>query len=360
MIKKGIISILFFLLFTSTTLANNYVEKIVDWYKFRVVKYDTQSKDYIFKIWVNPDFWATNLRELMEANNWVSAINGVFFCPESYKECGGKNFTNNERYVTWFKIWTSTSTQDRVVFAVDDENKPFLYQTNKINPDREADIYYGFSNFPLLLQDGVSKYQDYVDLWLVDYKMKSKIQRNFICSDSTWRYIYTWFVWDISLEKLPDLLLKFGCNNALNLDAWHSSAMIYNSRYIVWPGRNILDWVIIERKDLDTKKIIESATTIKWLIEKKLSKKTHSERMEFLNKFLSTLSKIRTTIYEKNSFDLFDNESWKKIGYEINVKNVKNLETVYLVNYLTKILNELKDKYIEENWDKVDKESLLF
>ena len=360
MFKKEVITIGLFLLLTSNVLANNYVEKVVDWYKFRVVKYDTESKDYIFKIWVNPDYWETNLRELMENNNWVSAINWVFFCPESYKECWWKNFTNNERYVTWFKIWTSQSTQDRVVFAVDDENKPFLYQTNKINPDREEDIYYWFSNFPLLLQDWVSKYQDYVDLGLVDYKMKAKMQRNFICSDLTWRYIYTWYVSEISLEKLPDLLLKFGCNNALNLDAGWSSAMIYNSRYIVWPGRDILDWVVIERKWLDTKKIIENSITIKTLIEKKLSKKTHTERMEFLNNFTTTLTKIRTAIYTKNSFDLFDNESGQKIGYEINVKSVKNLETVYFVNYLNKLLSELKSIYIDENWEKEDKENLLF
>lgn len=360
MFKKGVIIIWLFLLLTSNVLANNYIEKVIDWYRFRVVKYDTESKDYIFKIWVNPDYWATSLRELMEKNNWVSAINGVFFCPSSYKECGWKNFTNNERYSEWFKIWTSISTQDRVVFAVDKENNPFLYQTNKINPDKEEDIYYWFSNFPLLLQDWISKYQDYVDLGLIDYKMKSKIQRNFICSDITWRYIYTWYVWDIALENLPDLLLKFGCNNALNLDAWHSSAMIYNSRYIVWPGRDILDWVIIERKWLDTKKIIDNSSIMINAISKKISKISYQEKIDYIDNLMSSLTQLRTSIYEKNSIDLYDLDSWTKIWYEINIKSLKNIEIVYMVNYLNKLFSELKSGIVEENNTQEDKNNLLF
>lgn len=360
MYKKGVITFLLFLTFANITFANNYIEKTIDEYKFKVVKYDTQSSDYIFKIWVNPDYGATDLRELMEDNNWVSAVNWVFFCPESYSECGWKNFTNNERYVTWFKIWTSISTQDRVVFALDKENKPFLYQTNKINSDKESDIYNWFANFPLLLQDWISKYQDYVDLGLIDYKMKAKIQRNFICSDLTGKYIYSWYVSNISLENLPDILLKFWCYNALNLDAWWSSAMIYNSRYIVWPGRKILDWVVIERKWLDTKKTLNFAKEIDILLQKKLDKLSYTEQLDFLNKFSDSLIKIRTSIYNKNSINLYDLESWKKIWYEINIKSIKNLETVYLVNYLNKIVYELKLNYTEDNNQKIDKEDLLF
>lgn len=356
MFKKSVFIILFSLLFVQITFANNYVEKTLDWYKFRYIKYDTKSENYIFKIWANPDYAATNMMDLMEANNWVSAINWVFFCPASYRECGWKNFTFNERYVNWDKIWTKTSTQDRVVFAIDKDNKPFLYQTDKINPSDEEKINYGFANFPLLLQDWVSKYQDYVDLWLIDYKMKNKMQRNFICSDITNRYIFSWYISEIELAKLPEVLIKLGCNNALNLDAGWSSAMIYNSRYIIWPGRDILDGIIIERKGLDTKKIIEKSKQVKLWIEKKLVIKSYNERLEFIDNYITSLTKIRTDIYKKNSFDLYDDKSWKKIWYEINVKSIKNMETVYFVNYLNKLLAELKNFYVKENIEKINKE----
>jgi len=49
--------------------------------------------------------------------------------------------------------------------------------------------------------------------------MTAKIDRNFICSDINNRFIYTGYVSSISLIDLPDLLIKFGCYNALNLDA---------------------------------------------------------------------------------------------------------------------------------------------
>lgn len=355
MLKKLLIITLFFFLFEQNSFANNYIEKTLDWYKFRVIKYDTKSPDYIFKIWANPDYYASNLRELMEANNWVSAINWVFFCPASYGECGWKNFTKNERYVEWKKIWPENNTWNRVVFAVDKEDNPFLFQTGKINKLDEDKIYYWFANFPLLLQNWESKYQDYVDLWLVDSKMKAKIQRNFICSDKSNRNIYTWYVSAIELEKLPDVLIKFGCNDALNLDAWWSSAMIYNARYLIWPARDIMDWVIIERKWLDTSKIRESSKKIITFIESKMINKTLDEKIVFLDGLTNWLSKIRTKIYEQNSIDLY--EEWKKVWYEINVKNLTKIQTVYLVNYLNKSISELKKVTIEKEKQKVEYEN---
>lgn len=360
MFKKVVITIWLFLLLASNTFANNYMEKTIEWHKFRVIKYDTKSKDYIFKIWINPDYWATDLRELMEKNNGVSSINWVFFCPSTYSECWWQTFTNNERYFEGVKIWTSISTQDRVVFSIDKNNNPFLYQTNKINTEKESDIYYWFANFPLLLNEWNSKIQDYVDLDLVDNKMKSKIDRNFICTDITKRYIYTGYVSKISLLDLPDLLIKFGCYDALNLDAGWSSAMIYNGRYLIWPGRDIMDWVVIERKWLDTKKIIENSKLSLKLIEKKISKKTYLEKIDFINKKMESLTNTRTSIYEKNSIDLYDLETWNKNWYEINIKSLKNLEIVYMINYLNKLLSELKIKITEENNATEDKNNLLF
>ena len=59
----------------------------------------------------------------MEKNNWVSAINWVFFCPADYRECGGKNFTKNERFVEWLQYSQNYDTWDRVVFAWDKQTK---------------------------------------------------------------------------------------------------------------------------------------------------------------------------------------------------------------------------------------------
>lgn len=358
MIKKLIILIAVYTIFAQISYANNYMEKTVWGYNFRVIKYDINSQDYIFKIGVNKDYEATTLRELMEENNWVSAINWVFFCPSTYKECWGKNFTRNERYVEGEKVKNielsnDAGTWDRVVFAIDNENTPFLFQTNKINPASEDQIYYWFWNFPLLLQSWVSKFEEYEKLGLIDDKMKAKMQRNFICSDKLWKYIYTWYISSIKLQDLPDILLKFGCYNALNLDAWWSSALIYNSRYIIWPGRDVMDWVIIERKWLDTKKIIENAKKIIETLEKRNSKKTEEEKIEYYNNLSKWLWNIKSSMYQKYSMDLVDLETWDKIWYEINIKKLETLKTLYMINYLSKLFYELtldyKEKIIERD-----------
>jgi len=355
MIKKSLLILFFYVLFFQTTLANNYIEKSIDWYKFRLIKYDTKSKDYIFKIWVNLDYSATSLRELMETNNWVSAINWVFFCPDSYRECGWKNFTKNERYLEWKKIWPELKTWDRVVFAIDKNNHSFLYQTDKINKQDENKIYYWYANFPLLLEKWISKFQDYVDLWLIDNKMKAKMQRNFICNDKTNRYIYNWYVSEIELDKLPELLIKFWCYDALNLDAWYSSAMIYNAKSIIWPSRDIMDWVIIERKGLDTSKIRENWVKIQKFVENKIVNNALDEKYIYLDNLITALWNIKTDIYNKNSHDIFEN--WNKIWYEINVKDINKLQTVYMANYLRILFYESKQMYEEQERQRVEKEN---
>ena len=218
----------------------------------------------------------------------------------------------------------------------------------------EWKIYYWFANFPLLLQNWISKFQDYVDLSLIDQKMKNKMQRNFICNDKTNRYIYTWYVSEISLEKLPDILIKLWCYNALNLDAWWSSAMIYNSKYLIWPGRDIMDWVIIERKWLDTKKIIENAKNIQLFIESKIESKTIEEKVVYIDELSKSIWNLRKKIYNQNSIDIIEN--WKKIWYEIDIKNLKKLQTTYMINYLNKLLYETKDKYLKIQKQQIEDE----
>ena len=60
----------------------------------------------------------------MNKYNWVTAVNWIYFCPKDYSECENKDFTINERYINWKKIATYDDTWERVVFALDKDNKP--------------------------------------------------------------------------------------------------------------------------------------------------------------------------------------------------------------------------------------------
>lgn len=342
-----ILIVIFFMFFTYKTSANTFIEKTIDWHKVKVIKYDLKSKDFTFKIWVNNDWEATSLRDLMDKNNWISAVNWVYFCPADYSSCNWKNFTINERYIDGKKIAWYNDTWDRVVFALDKNNTPFLFQTNKINSDKETEIYNWVWNFPLILKDWQNVIEYYREMWLIDYKMKASMSRNFICSDKDNKNLYFWYVYDVKLDHLHAILTKLGCYNALNLDAWASSAMIYNSRYIVWPGRSVLDSLIIERVWLDTKSLREKLDIVIKKIEKVIKFKNYKNKLIYLDKLSKTLTKTRSQIYESNSRDLYD-EYWNKVWYEINVNWINTLKKLYIINYLDKLIYELEKKLKEE------------
>lgn len=349
--KNILIIFISFFIFWNFVFANDFIKTKVDNHTFRVIKYDTKDERYNYKIWVNLDYHASSLRKLMEKFNAISAVNWVFLCPADYKECDWQNFTRNERYFMWYKIAPENSTWQRVVFAVDKNKKPFLFQTDKINKYSEKSIYYGFSNFPLLLQNWVSKVWDY-DL---DFKMSIKTRRNFVCSDKTKRYIYFWFVDNISLRKIPEVLKKFGCYDALNLDAGKTSSMIYNWRQIIWPGRELLDWILIERKWLNTKKILEKTDIILNKFKNILEKKSLEEKIKITWTINKAISNYRKKIYEKNSIDLYD-ENGKNIGYEIKMDSINNLSVMYILNILNREIYQMnKDFQKQYKW-----ENLLF
>ncbi|MDD3302811.1 MAG: phosphodiester glycosidase family protein [Candidatus Gracilibacteria bacterium] len=325
------------------TYANTYLEETINGHKVKVIKYDLNSKDFIFKIGKNENENATSLRDLMDKENGISAVNGVYFCPSDYSECKGKDFTINERYIDGKKYAGYDDTGDRVVFALDKNNVPFLFQTNQINTDKETEIYNGLGNFPLLLKDGKDMIEYYRDRNLIDKKMKAKMSRNFICSDKEGKNLYFGYVFDVELDFLHGILTKIGCYNALNLDAGASVAMIYNARYIVGPGREILDGVIIERKGLNTSELREKTKTVIPKIEKIIKFKTYSKKIEYLEKLSKTLGQARTKIYELNSIDLYD-ENGNNYGYKIEISDILLLKKLYIINYLDKLIYELEKK----------------
>ncbi|NDK08357.1 hypothetical protein EOM39_03875 [Candidatus Gracilibacteria bacterium] len=359
--KINKINLIFLLLLLSPSIvsANTYIEKTIDGHKVKVIKYDLKSKDFIFKIGMNKDNEATSLRELMEKENGISAVNGVYFCPADYSACKGKNTTINERYIDGKKYAGYDDTGDRVVFALDKDSKPFLFQTNKINSDKETEIYTGLGNFPLILQDGKNVIEYYREQGLIDKKMKASMSRNFICSDKEGNNIYFGYVYDVILDHLHAVLTELGCYNAVNLDAGASSAMMYNSRYIIGPGRNILDALIIERKGLDTKPLRDNLNIVISKIEKKIKYKSITKQTKYLDDLSKSLTKLRGEIYNKNSKDLYD-ENGNNIGYEIDTNSINTLKKLYIINYLDKLIYELKKKLIAEDKNKKSIKEPLF
>jgi exopolysaccharide biosynthesis protein len=77
--------------------------------------------------------------------------------------------------------------------------------------------------------------------------MKIKGTKSFICRTNL-NDIKMGTLGSISMMDVPDLIKKFGCIDAINLDNGGSLALYDKEKYIVGPGRNIMDAFVILKK----------------------------------------------------------------------------------------------------------------
>jgi hypothetical protein len=159
--------------------------------------------------------------------------------------------------------WTSYSmfrpdTSIRWIFWFTRDGNPLFVQNkisetdvgliSNINAERIDDLYFWISNFPVLLIEW-----DDVTVWASEYidsKLTWKWNRNFICSTKDWKTIYMWYIWTIGVwDMAPYLKEQFWCHNALFLDAWASSAMVYSWKVLSqWSRKLITDaFVVVDR-----------------------------------------------------------------------------------------------------------------
>lgn len=187
--------------------------------------------------------WGATLEDLTKKVGGDSSINWTFFCPADYTYCNGETFSNFERVylgdaASYSRFWPSTDV--RVLFGFDKNGVPLMVQNNKnempglrsdINKSKQHDVFFWLSNFTVLLLswENVAKANE----MYYDEKMYSKINRNFICSTPDKSTVYMWVVWGISILDLADYVKKnFDCHDALALDAWYSSAMVYEGNVL--------------------------------------------------------------------------------------------------------------------------------
>lgn len=315
-IPKILILLISFLIITNTTFANELYETQIDWYQITTIKIVKWSW-YKVIVWVS-DKWES-LKSLTEKYSWVSAVNWAYFHPSDY---GWENDSSAPRISNWtlHSKWDETWIVN-VIFAFDKNNNPFLFQDGHdysswrgdiymtgrtINLDKKSDIYNGIWNFPLLLKD----WENMLDKALeISEKMKAKSIKNFICSTSDWNTIYMWNIKNPNIWSVPEILKKMWCYNAINLDAGGSSAMIYNNKYIIWPGRNIMDSFIVvkdEQKNIVKINILSKYSTkidnsFK-KIETKISSFSKENQLEFLNNLSIKILKLQDNknLIEKN------------------------------------------------------------
>ncbi len=318
--------------------ANTLIQREILGNMAEIIEFETDSPDYDLKIWIDQND-GSSLREIMESVWGISGVTGVFQCPKDYSACGWKNHTINERYVNWVKYSVYESTGERVVFWWDGLYKSFIFQTDKINPDRETDIFEWLANHPLLLLSWEPMTDSYWEKGLIDEKMRQKWTRNFICSDKESTKIYFWLVHAVNIDTLAKVIQEIGCYNAINLDAGYSTAMLHNGGYLAGPGREILDWVFIVPKNIETSTIENSAQKISENIHTKLRKYSRQKQIEVLQKLILKISDYNQNIYDTRSENIYEQNSdwfWIVVGRRTHLSKLAT-EKVYLLNKLNSL-----------------------
>ena len=241
--------------------ASAYQEILIEnrgWHAIRVIKVILDWEHFVVAS-VADEWWET-IQSLTNKVWWTSSINWAFFCPKDYSSCD-TTFSYYERVFKWdwasySQFWPDTSI--RWIFWFTQDGNPLFVQNkisdsdvgliSNINSDRIWDLYFWISNFPVLLINW-----DDVTVWASEYidsKMTWRWNRNFICSTQDWKTIYMWVVGTMSVWNMAKYLKEnFWCYNALFLDAWASSAMVYSWKVLAQWNRDIITdaFVVVDR-----------------------------------------------------------------------------------------------------------------
>ncbi len=191
-----------------------------------------------------------NLLDLMTYYNrdhGFAAINGSYFCPASYSNCAG--LTNSYDYPFYnsnLKKWINQgdlSWINRSIFTFDGSAQFYGDGTTYLGSNATPPaVNAGFAMAPGLLHNG----QVIVNNFPLDTKSSTVAAtrgafglkgNNLIIADA----------FGCTVPQMAYIMQAMGATEAINLDGGGSTAMIYNGKYVLGPGRAIPNAIIFAR-----------------------------------------------------------------------------------------------------------------
>ncbi len=234
--------------------AYSLITKVADGHLVRIFHI---PRNDVYRVKAGASNSGTTLQSLVKKGRGVAGINGAYFLMSDYK--GKPDRTNAVRIIDrkWFiysRFYPDTGISGIFWFLWD--NSPILVQNNMYGTDDIKENFNvrflwglesGISNFPILLVNGMSYIFRYNDFGFINNNMKKVQTNSFICR-TEYGDVKMWTIENISILDVPDFIIRFGCKDAINLDGGQSLALYNNWKYIVGPGRNIMDAFIIMKK----------------------------------------------------------------------------------------------------------------
>jgi len=181
-----------------------------------------------------------SLEQYVKDNNAFAGIAGSYSCPADYPQCADKKWSfdfalydsNNEQWLNkGARSWGETG-----MFTFTGSSSKFYEKSSSYGGDG---VTAAISNYPSLLSGG----NVVVNSDSIDSYQNTKGLRGVLGTDD--KNIYLAYVSNASVIDAAYAIKAAGATNALNLDGGGSSAMYANGGYIVGPGRQLPNAVLL-------------------------------------------------------------------------------------------------------------------
>ena len=184
------------------------------------------------------DCAALPLATYVSRNGGFAGINGSYFCPPDYPSCADKiNSFNtllfNARTKKYMNSDNNVYTSNPMIVHNADRSLRFMGSAQEWG--RDTGIIGGISNYPMLVSGGNPATSE----------SGAKGPRGFLGVKSG--TIYIGVVHAADFGDAAATLATLGLETAMNLDGGGSSALYYNGKYVVGPGRNLPNAIILAR-----------------------------------------------------------------------------------------------------------------
>uniref|UniRef100_A0A7C4XNL6 Phosphodiester glycosidase domain-containing protein n=1 Tax=candidate division WWE3 bacterium TaxID=2053526 RepID=A0A7C4XNL6_UNCKA len=182
-----------------------------------------------------------SLAQHVSDNGGYAGMNGSYFCPPDYSDCGGKvNSFDFALYKSSSGKWLNSKAlgwSDTGLATFKGGSAKFYKKSTDYDGDG---VTAGISNYPILLKDG----NIVIDSdKLTSYQKNVKGTRGAIGVGST--NLYLALIYNATVSDAAYAMRALGAKDALNLDGGGSSAMYINGGYVVGPGRSLPNAIVL-------------------------------------------------------------------------------------------------------------------
>lgn len=171
-----------------------------------------------------------------------AGINGNFFCPSSYPSCADNKNSSYLVVMNRQKKYLNQANPEEAFPAVIFGENHTQFISDVADWDTQVTNINGLmSNYPMLVKNGNKVFTGHK---LATFN--SKTRRSFIANKDN--MVFMGVVHHATTYDSTEVLYSVGMSNALNLDGGGSSALWYEGKYKVGPGRNVPNSILFIKK----------------------------------------------------------------------------------------------------------------